>query len=97
VIVLTTSFLCLCLLYCYSTTVAAPEQTELQLEPAPALAVDWDTHLATDDYDDSFADLLQQPLDISNSSAPTITKTLLDEIECKASSAKRARTDDSAF
>jgi hypothetical protein len=71
------------------------------LDVAPALAGVFDSSsvpLRSDDYDGSFADLLQQPLDsISSSSAPITTDMLLDEIEYNASSAKRARTDDTIF
>jgi hypothetical protein len=64
---------------CYSTTAAAPEQIELLGEPAPALAVDWDTQSLTSDDFVNFLDILEEPFEHTDDVAP---------------SAKRARTDD---
>jgi hypothetical protein len=67
----------------------------LDVTPALLGATDSSTvPLRSDDYDSSFDDLLQQPLDNSSSSAPIIIEALLDETQYSASSAKRARTDD---
>eukprot|EP00953_Heterococcus_sp_UTEX-ZZ885_P014945 8433-Heterococcus_DN1.PRE.1 len=86
-----------------ATSTVAGGAVEL-LDVAPALSEATDSSsvpLRSDDYDGSFADLLQLPLDSSSSSSsstvPIITDTLLDETEYSPSSAKRARTVDTTF